>query len=1446
MSQVKKLQAGGTTPTGKFRMNGRELSGQTAIDRLSAVYSQLPLDEREMFTVAQNAVLQGNIAEYDPTNNTIRVTDKDGNVITNTYTDTTARTTDSGVKRFFGALGNTRTHRFKKSGEAMALVDMSDPIKVEPKKESTVTNPSSEGKVEETSPQQDSNSESAEIVNPFDKNWLGNKDAAERAGITGIRDLGNGIWEILGDNQFTKNNWYTRDLDWIPEEYQHGFIIKGNDNTSRLYRADYVYNNDALKSVVAPWYGARRGNWRNYYDDINNSGFRFVNDRIWRNNPAENADDYYGAFTQEFNPETEYSSVLSDYFTKLGVNEPVSVANLNGNYEQLGNKQVFAYLDPSSWTTHGMPAPKVVVYDPETKSYTEGDNNLLEKRFPSGSGNFNTSTWTQASDKNWYAAHHSFNTIDQENTILRGRDGNYYLARKDKKGNFVKPLLIDNESFIQDIINNPSKYKDLTNSQIERIISKRKTERQAKRDRKAAAMIAGYNYGTYHKDGGKIETHQFGGNIGGTTTSKSTKDTSKSKADISSAHNIDKSNGGLTDAEWMQVGAAIGDLAGVGLTFIPGAGNIAGAATGAAASTTRFAADIKQDGFQGSDLWNYTGNLILDAASLLPVIGTGAKAVKAAKVIKAAGKPLIKLLSISGAATPVINSVSKIANGEKYTSADLAQAIQGIGSGIIATKSIKDAIGNAELAAKANAKTVKNIDVNVPRKGSAGGFEDSKTPEQLNGFVKKYPTKQKAIDAKIAEAKESGIEINAEQAENILKQQGIEFTEGKTRILNLKNIGKNKPGKILFGKDEEKATFNNPVAEKAHNALYYYLRPRKRADILGSEAVFGFGNKKGIIGDVFTPTDIANAADAAKGSKRVSLANRALLQYTAENPGAFGDLYQTGTYTNWLGVERPLYRGSELIRGRGQNRFVFGGRRYRDPRIYNMLPQHFEVNPVSPNYGRVIRTTPTLELPQGTTPLSISGRPSTLELPAYNPTVYLNSRYNPLQLNAGRGRMRDIIVPRYTPRDAVTLGKYRGIVLDQPTPVTMGKGRGFIMFNKKGGKIIKAQSGNELDLTYKWGRQLDGATVSAEDPYIKKFGASVNQNQLDRLLNDTQNKIIASLNSSNNSITGSSNPNNNPGGFIGKLPNVNWANIDDLMRGAVAASGIYKDRDIRRRAISRLRARQFLVPQADRFKYDFSNIYRSYGEQAKPFLDSKYVTSDSRDALAFNLERAQRLSALENQKNAEISQNKYTIDMQNKQIDDANEQARVNTAMEKSAYHTQLNYQDEMLDSEALNRLYANVINPLGQQFSQQGRTAQNMRNQQVYQNELKKIDRQQTINIQSKLANTGYQNKWNQLTTDEKAKYANDIENYVYSISPEDWKSIYDNSLLTDRLTMKALNNYTKSLGAMSFYKSGGKTGTKIRSVQEQIAIDGDRHAKKSTAKLSDNLMRMLQQLLK
>lgn len=72
------------------------------------------------------------------------------------------------------------------------------------------------------------------------------------------------------------------------------------------------------------------------------------------------------------------------------------------------------------------------------------------------------------------------------------------------------------------------------------------------------------------------------------------------------------------------------------------------------------------------------------------------------------------------------------------------------------------------------------------------------------------------------------------------------------------------------------------------------------------------------------------------------------------------------------------------------------------------------------------------------------------------------------------------------------------------------------------------------------------------------------------------------------------------------------------------------------------------------------------------------------------------------------------------------------------------------------------------------------------------------------------------------------------------DANKAYQNAL-AEELTRLKLQNINAQ-GPTIFYKRGGT----LRSAQEQIAIDSNKHAKKSTAKLSDNLMKMLQQLIK
>jgi len=1429
MSQVRKLQTGG-----KFRMNGRELSGQTAIDRLAAVYSGLPLEEREMFTVAQNAVKNGDTAEYDPTNNTITVTDSEGNNVTSKYTDTTASVKDSKFKRNWGATFNTRTHRFKKSGEAMALVDMTDPNEVkkeEPSKtalrrgsgwfdydtdeqgnsvyrengpgnidrmkvldeghvyfgqdpsvtkDTYTTNGWSDanltalrnfyatlgdeagrnsyleglkerirsGKItaadEETlnlfgfskngqaagAQQQQQQSQNGPSI-PSD--WKGNREAAIKAGV-GL-EFKDGHWYLTGDSDYATQNWYNGGIDFLKGTgFENGFIVN-----RRLYTENEAMNpgsDTQLRDTLAPFISSPRDNWRAWYDSAANSGIRFLGDRNGQSS------DFYGNFATQYNPSADYNETWYKYFSQFGPNKTFDINDLTNYYntssgEGLGNRQILSYIDPSSYRKTGVFNPKFVVYDPSNTAnpYTmfNSENDMLSNlglvASPYGTTRkLNFNPWTTIRGKD-YAVHTEFGEPGRENTIFTDREGNYYVARN---GDRAKPVLIKDKELLGQILQNPSKY---TNSDIiDKLAKTPKTEEQKRSDEMyGISEYNGHNF--LFEEGGELNKFQYGGTLNQSKNEVSSKSTSEAKTDVTKAHALDGSDGGLTTAEWMQIGAAIGDLAGVGLSFVPGAGNIAGAATGAASSTTRFAADIKQDGFQGKDLLNYAGNLVLDAATLIPVIGTGAKAAKAAKIIKSVGKPLIKVLSLAGASAPVITAVTKIANGEKYTSADLAQAIQGIGSGIIATKSIKDSIGNAKLAQKIAGKSVDaaNASLNTARTASAGGFKMERTPAQLEAFVKSNPTEAKALESVKAFAKNEKIDLSDADAKKILTDLGIQFDKGKIHV-NLKAGFK----KGFHTRGETTTSFEAPTPETTKSWLHFALSPKARANVFGSEAVYGFKTTKGPkrfrqVGQVaenISPAEIISAINA----KRPNLTQQAILRMTAENPQAFGNMFRQGSF----------YKPSEYRKG-----VYFGGRRYyRNPAITDssrLLIAPAGGNPVNVRYGRPITALTVYQSPYRlTAPNPIAEE---FRLP-WNPPV--GRRFHLTGNSASSG----VIITPYTK----ALPYYQGAI---QLPEHF----------KAGGKIQKFQSG----------------------------------------------------------------------GFTGKGVNINWANLDDLMRAGVAARAIYKDRDIRRNALGELKKRQFITPHIDQLRYNFSDIDQSYNDQALPLLESTFVTSDSRDSMGFKLAKAQNLSRLANQKNAAISQRMAAIDEQNRQIESTNAVNEAETANQKSQYLTGLEYQDKMLDSEALNRVFSDVINPLGQQFGQQGRDAFNRKVDTNYRLEMADADKLENARISGDLNSKGYTAKWNALTPQERSQYS-DISDYVYSQNPDDWKAIYSRSKAYQNNVNNAVDTYTRATGPLVFYKKGGN----LRSAQEQIAINAAKQAQQSTAKLSDNLMKMLQQLTK
>lgn len=195
------------------------------------------------------------------------------------------------------------------------------------------------------------------------------------------------------------------------------------------------------------------------------------------------------------------------------------------------------------------------------------------------------------------------------------------------------------------------------------------------------------SYFKFYKEGGKIPVLQVGGLISKGKIFDGTNDTEARKVgEATKAFGASKEL--KTDADKWAKAAGFLDTGGAALSFIPGVGNIAGAATGIAGSVARFTADAKRDGLDWGDARRLITNLGLDVLTLIPGAGVAAKAAKVGKTAKAAkalqktGKILqatAKPLSIAGTIGGASAVIGAVADGDgEFTSEDFAQLGQGI------------------------------------------------------------------------------------------------------------------------------------------------------------------------------------------------------------------------------------------------------------------------------------------------------------------------------------------------------------------------------------------------------------------------------------------------------------------------------------------------------------------------------------------------------------------------------------------------------------------------------------------------------------------------------------------------------------------------------------------------------------------------------------------------
>lgn len=241
----------------------------------------------------------------------------------------------------------------------------------------------------------------------------------------------------------------------------------------------------------------------------------------------------------------------------------------------------------------------------------------------------------------------------------------------------------------------------------------------------------------------------------------------------------------LSAADKADLTALALDVAGLASTAAFGVGNAVGAATGLGSTISTAIADYKRDDDWS---WSDTGNLILnlgmDAATLIPGLGTIAKGAKVTKAIKTAAPILRKAFTALGLGTS-LTALGKVMSGEELTINDwrlLANglnAVTGIGRNVAGKKLYTQKAGAGELS--------KPLEVNVNGKTKEVLFKNN----EVEGF-NKMSTEDKLTTVK-TKLKSQYTDLTDEDLSNIKIPKGKwynPFTRGVGKVKETKVAGR--------------------------------------------------------------------------------------------------------------------------------------------------------------------------------------------------------------------------------------------------------------------------------------------------------------------------------------------------------------------------------------------------------------------------------------------------------------------------------------------------------------------------------------------------------------------------------------------------------------------------------------------------------------------------------
>ena len=634
-------------------------------------------------------------------------------------------------------------------------------------------------------------------------------NALTRAGFY-IQQGNDGNYYLLNsDGSIYNTPWYLRDEDLFKgTQWEGGSIVGG-----RLYTQDQTFNQDtdASRTIQALInVQGREGTPEEIFQAMKNTGIRFAGSNL-EHSP------YIESFNRDKNTLKGFDDVFldGDYY----IRDLTASYNIPQNYNGL---TILSYLNRNNGRDYDQRLrEQYAIYDPNNQGqYQRIYNNIEDLQSYLSKLGVTNQTGIQTPHR-----------LDIQNYILHPEDGRRLIQSDDDRSVIVGE---GDQAMTFDIYrdNDGTYYARGLNNNIIPLLGSKILEKIKNGTVTHNEMLRGYadedrrgwlgrfrtdewitgrgtpkrNYNVYEpgsyddyfrfKNGGKIPILQYGGK---TLTAQSIIDRDKESKDrvgqASKAFGAQKSV--KTSADKWAKAAGILDTTGAAATIIaPGYGNIAGAVTGLAGSIARFVSDTKRDGLDWGDARRLLTNIGLDALTLIPGAGTAAKAakigkaVKSTKVLNSVGKVLrntAKPLSVAGAAGGIATAAGAIANGDgEFTSEDFAQLGQGLLGAAGGFKNIRQLNKEARL--------VKEIakDIKLPNTKSAE--ELKKLPWLKRQFAKASNTFSSGRTASANELSARGLSYKP------WKQDELLDAAIKDPKFDLKKLATDKSGKL----DEQK------------------------------------------------------------------------------------------------------------------------------------------------------------------------------------------------------------------------------------------------------------------------------------------------------------------------------------------------------------------------------------------------------------------------------------------------------------------------------------------------------------------------------------------------------------------------------------------------------------------------------------------------------------------